>query len=87
MQAALSSAISFVLGGALPVVALLGAPTAMATTAVVVCAISALVILGAAGADAGGAPVGPAALRVGVGGTLAIAVTAGVGHLFGTVSG
>jgi VIT1/CCC1 family predicted Fe2+/Mn2+ transporter len=87
MQAALSSAASFVLGGALPVIALVVAPSAAATPSVVVSAISALVILGWAGAKAGGAPIGRAALRVGVGGTLAIAVTAGVGHLFGTVTG
>jgi VIT1/CCC1 family predicted Fe2+/Mn2+ transporter len=87
MQAALSSAASFILGGALPLVALVVAPTALATPIVVVSAIVALVILGGAGAKAGGAPVGRAALRVAVGGTLAIAVTAGVGHVFGTVTG
>jgi VIT1/CCC1 family predicted Fe2+/Mn2+ transporter len=87
MQAALSSAASFVLGGALPVIALVVAPTADATAAAVVSAITALVILGGAGAKAGGAPIGRAALRVGIGGTLAIAVTAGVGHLFGAVTG
>jgi VIT1/CCC1 family predicted Fe2+/Mn2+ transporter len=87
MQAALSSAVSFVLGGALPVIALVVAPTALTAPTVVVSAIIALVVLGAAGAKAGGAPIGRAALRVGVGGTLATAVTAAVGHLFGTVSG
>jgi VIT1/CCC1 family predicted Fe2+/Mn2+ transporter len=87
MQAALSSAASFILGGALPVIALVVAARADATAAVILSAIAALVILGAAGAKAGGAPIGRAALRVGVGGSLAIAVTAGVGHLFGTVTG
>jgi VIT1/CCC1 family predicted Fe2+/Mn2+ transporter len=87
MQAALSSATSFILGGVLPVIALVVAPTADATAAVILSAVAALVILGAAGAKAGGAAIGRAALRVGVGGTLAIAVTAGVGHLFGTVTG
>jgi VIT1/CCC1 family predicted Fe2+/Mn2+ transporter len=87
LQAALSSAVSFLVGGALPVIALVVAPTTVATAAVVVSAITALVVLGAAGAKAGGAPIGRAALRVGVGGTLAIAVTAGIGHLFGAVAG
>jgi VIT1/CCC1 family predicted Fe2+/Mn2+ transporter len=87
MQAALSSAASFILGGALPLIALTVAPTAGATPTVVVSAITALVLLGAAGAKAGGAPIGRAALRVGIGGTLAIAVTALVGHLFGAVAG
>ncbi|MEY2424275.1 MAG: vacuolar iron transporter family protein [Acidimicrobiaceae bacterium] len=87
MQAALTSAASFILGGALPLVALVVASTALTSPALVVSAISALAILGAAGAKAGGAPIGRAALRVGVGGTLAIAVTAAVGHLFGAVAG
>jgi VIT1/CCC1 family predicted Fe2+/Mn2+ transporter len=87
MQAALSSAASFILGGTLPLAALVVAPTALATATVVVSAITALVILGMAGAKVGGAPIVRAALRVGVGGTLAIAVTAGVGHLFGAVTG
>jgi VIT1/CCC1 family predicted Fe2+/Mn2+ transporter len=87
VQAALSSAASFVLGGALPLIALVVAPTALRSATVVVSAIAALVILGMAGAKAGGAPLGRAALRVGVGGTLAIAVTAGVGHLVGAVTG
>jgi VIT1/CCC1 family predicted Fe2+/Mn2+ transporter len=87
MQAALSSAASFVLGGALPLIALVLAPKAGATSTVIVSAITALVLLGAAGAKAGGAPIGRAALRVGIGGTLAITVTALVGHLFGAVAG
>ena len=87
MQAALSSAASFVLGGALPLIALAVAPTAGAIPTVIVSAITALGLLGAAGAKAGGAPMGRAALRVGIGGTLAIAVTALVGHLFGAVAG
>ncbi|MEY2583387.1 MAG: vacuolar iron transporter family protein, partial [Ilumatobacteraceae bacterium] len=68
-------------------IALVVAPVSLATAAVVVSAIVALVILGAAGAKAGGAPVVRAALRVGVGGTLAMAVTAGVGQIFGAVTG
>jgi VIT1/CCC1 family predicted Fe2+/Mn2+ transporter len=62
-------------------------PSALSTATVVASAIVALVLLGAAGAKAGGAPIGRAALRVGIGGTLAIAVTAGVGHIFGAITG
>jgi VIT1/CCC1 family predicted Fe2+/Mn2+ transporter len=87
MQAALSSAASFLLGATLPMIALVVAPTALATATVVVSAISALVILGMAGAKVGGAPIVRAGLRVGVGGSLALAVTAGVGHLVGAVTG
>jgi VIT1/CCC1 family predicted Fe2+/Mn2+ transporter len=87
VQAALYSATSFVLGGILPLLALVAAPSAVRTATVVATAITALVILGVAGAQAGGARVGRAALRVGVGGTIAIATTAGIGHLFGAVTG
>ena len=87
VQAALSSAASFVLGGALPLVALVVTPSGARTPTVVITAIAALVMLGVAGARAGGAPATKAALRVGLAGSLAMAVTAGVGHLFGTMVG
>jgi len=87
VQAALSSAASFVIGGSLPLVALVMAPASVRTATVVLTAIVALMGLGLAGAKAGGAPVWRAAVRVGIGGSLAMAATAGVGHLFGVVAG
>ncbi|WP_369694723.1 VIT1/CCC1 transporter family protein [Lentibacter algarum] len=45
----------------------------------------ALVVLGALGACAGGAPKGPAMLRVVVWGIFAMAVSALLGRLFGVV--
>jgi VIT1/CCC1 family predicted Fe2+/Mn2+ transporter len=87
VQAALYSATSFGVGGILPLLALVVAPAAVRTGAVVATAIIALVVLGVGGAKAGGARIGRAAMRVAVGGTLAIAITAGVGHLFGAVTG
>jgi VIT1/CCC1 family predicted Fe2+/Mn2+ transporter len=84
-QAALYSALSFTAGAVLPIVAFLLVPTAARTAAVVVSALLALVALGIAGARAGGAPVVPAAVRVGIGGGLAMAVTAAVGHLVGGI--
>ena len=83
VQAATYSALSFTAGALLPIVAFLIVPTAARTTAVVVSALLALVVLGIAGARAGGAPMLRAALRVSVGGGLAMAVTAGIGHLVG----
>ncbi|HEY8815359.1 MAG TPA: VIT family protein [Candidatus Dormibacteraeota bacterium] len=80
IQAALYSALSFTAGAVLPVVAFLLVPTGDRTTAVVASALLALVVLGIAGARAGGAPILRAALRVCVGGGLAMAVTAVVGH-------
>jgi vacuolar iron transporter family protein len=85
VQAALYSAVSFTAGAVLPILALLLVPTPARTVAVVVSALLALVALGIAGARAGGAPMLRAAIRVGVGGGLAMAVTAGVGRLVGGI--
>jgi VIT1/CCC1 family predicted Fe2+/Mn2+ transporter len=87
VQAALSSAGSFALGAALPMGALIITPSSIRVVVVIVTALVALVSLGVAAARAGGAQVGRAALRVGLGGATAIAVTAGVGQLFGAVTG
>ncbi len=83
VQAALYSALSFTAGARLPIAAFLIVRTAARTMAVVVSALIALVMLGIAGARAGGAPIPRAAVRVSVGGRLAMAVTAGVGRLVG----
>jgi len=84
VQAALSSAASFSVGAMLPLVVVAFAPTAtllpwMAGTAIVF-----LASLGALAARIGGTPVAKSVCRVVVWGTLAMAVTAGVGSLFGT---
>jgi VIT1/CCC1 family predicted Fe2+/Mn2+ transporter len=83
VQAAVYSALSFTAGALLPILACVLIPSDVRTAAVVVSALVALAVLGIAGARAGGAPMLPAALRVGVGGGLAMAVTAAVGHLVG----
>jgi VIT1/CCC1 family predicted Fe2+/Mn2+ transporter len=85
VQAAVYSALSFTAGAVLPIVAFLLVPTTARTAAVVASALVALVALGIAGARAGGAPVLRAAVRVSVGGGLAMAVTAAVGHLVGGI--
>jgi vacuolar iron transporter family protein len=85
-QAALYSALSFTAGAVLPIVAFLLVPTAARTAAVVVSALLALVALGIAGARAGGAPILRAAVRVCIGGGLAMAVTAAVGRLVGGIA-
>lgn len=85
VQAAIYSALSFTTGALLPIIAFLLVPTSARTVAVVVSALLALVVLGVAGARAGGAPVLRAAVRVCVGGGLAMAVTAAVGRLVGGV--
>lgn len=84
VQAALSSAASFAAGGLLPVLAVLAAPPVRLVPVVVAVALVVLAALGAAGATAGGAPVARAIARVVFWGALAMAVTTGVGRLFGT---
>ena len=87
VQAALYSAMSFTAGAVLPIAAFLLVPTGARTAAVVASALLALVALGIAGARAGGAPILRAAVRVCVGGGLAMAVTAAVGRLVGGIGG
>ena len=82
VQAALASAASFVTGGLAPLIAVLLAPKALTLPALVVVTIIALAILGLAGARAGGARLLPAALRVVVWGSLAMAITFAAGKLF-----
>jgi vacuolar iron transporter family protein len=86
VQAAVYSALSFTAGALLPIVACLLVPNGARTPAVVASALVALVVLGVAGARAGGAPMLRAAVRVAIGGGLAMAVTAAVGHLVGGIA-
>jgi VIT1/CCC1 family predicted Fe2+/Mn2+ transporter len=87
LQAAWTSAVTFVAGAALPMIA--AWVTSGSAVPVVVAIVSLLVmaVLGALGARTGGAPLWRGALRVAFWGALAMAVTAGVGALFGTVAG
>lgn len=85
VQAAVYSALSFTAGALLPILAFLLVPTGARTVAVVVSALLALAGLGIAGARAGGAPLLRAAVRVTIGGGLAMAVTAGVGRVVGGI--
>ncbi len=85
VQAALASAASFSVGAALPlaVVAFAAPPQMIAWVAGT--SLAFLVSLGAVAAHVGGAPPLRASLRVGFWGSLAMALTAGIGKLFGTV--
>ncbi|MDO5631262.1 MAG: VIT family protein [Paracoccus sp. (in: a-proteobacteria)] len=83
LQAALASGLTFSAAAAMPVAASFLAPAGQIIPAVLVVTLLALVMLGAIGARAGGAPMGRAILRVVVWGSFAMAVTAGVGRLFG----
>ena len=83
IQAALTSAASFTAGAALPVVAVILAPSAYVVPAVAVASLVYLAILGVIGAKTGGAAILPATIRVTFWGALAMAVTAGIGLLIG----
>lgn len=83
MQAALASAVTFSLSGSIPLLSALLSPADQTVRWVLAVTLAALAVLGIAGARAGGAPVLPALARVLVWGSFAMAVTAGIGHVFG----
>lgn len=82
IQAAVTSAITFSAGAALPLVVAAVAPLDTLAVWVAASALLGLAVLGALGARAGGAPIGRSVLRVVFWGALAMAITAGVGRLF-----
>jgi len=83
IQAALTSAGSFGVGAALPLVLALVTPAAFVVPAVSVGSLAFLALLGVVGARVGGSPMLKATIRVTFWGALAMAVTAGIGALFG----
>ena len=83
IQAAFASAATFTVGAALPLLMVLIFPAATLMWAVSGSSLLFLALLGAVSAKAGGAPVITAASRVTFWGALAMALTAGVGALFG----
>lgn len=85
VQAAAASGASFFAGASLPLVVVLVAPFAMVIPAVSGASLVFLAVLGAVAAKTGGAGILKGALRVTFWGALALAVTAGIGALFGTV--
>ena len=85
VQAALASAATFAVGAAMPLSMVLISPTAWLIPIVSVASLAFLALLGAVGAKAGGANVPRATARVAFWGLLAMALTAGIGKLFGTV--
>lgn len=86
IQAAVTSALTFSAGAALPLVVAAFAPMADLALWVAGSALLGLALLGALGARAGGAPVGRSVARVVFWGALAMAITAGVGRLFGVAA-
>ena len=85
IQAAFASAISFIGGAIIPILAVLLAPSGRFVEVLSVTALVTLSVLGGTAAYAGGASVAKGALRVAFWGALAMVITAGVGRFFGAV--
>jgi VIT1/CCC1 family predicted Fe2+/Mn2+ transporter len=86
LQAALASAASFAVGAVMPLVVAAIAPAAGLIPLVSGTSLLFLALLGGLAARAGGAGVMAGAIRVTFWGALAMALTAGVGALFGTAT-
>lgn len=82
VQAALASAASFITGGLAPLLAVVFTPAPFALPVLICVTILALAALGLAGARAGGAQLLPAAVRVVLWGSIAMAITFAAGKLF-----
>ncbi|MGH8040656.1 MAG: VIT1/CCC1 transporter family protein [Rudaea sp.] len=86
LQAAFTSAITYAAGAALPLASVVVAPPAHLLAVVPTVSLVVLTLLGGVAARVGGAPVAAGALRVLLWGALAMAVTAGLGTLFGALA-
>jgi VIT1/CCC1 family predicted Fe2+/Mn2+ transporter len=87
LQAAWISAASFATFALVPIIGLLVAPVSLRIPMIAALSLASLAAMGALGAHLGGAPVLPAAVRVTLGGTLAMAVTAAIGRILGVSMG
>ncbi|MGM0826215.1 MAG: VIT1/CCC1 transporter family protein [Pseudomonadota bacterium] len=86
LQAAFSSAVTFTAGALLPLLIAWWAPPSLLILLVALFSLLFLAFLGAAAARVGGAPILKASLRVMFWGALAMALTFGIGRLFGVVA-
>ncbi len=85
VQAALASAATFTVGAAAPLILVLISPAALLLPVVAVGSLLFLALLGMIGAKAGGAGILRPTIRVMFWGALAMALTTGIGALFGKV--
>lgn len=84
IEAAVTSAATFAVGAAMPLLMVLLVPGLMLVYAVAIGSLLFLALLGAIGAKAGGANILKATARVTFWGAFAMALTAGIGALVGT---
>jgi VIT1/CCC1 family predicted Fe2+/Mn2+ transporter len=85
LQAALASAASFAVGAALPLTMTALAPQGALIAWVSLTSLACLAALGGIAAQVGGSGLLVGAVRISFWGALAMATTAGVGTLFGTI--
>ncbi len=86
IQAAFSSALTFTVGAALPLLAVFVSPHSKIIPVVAGLSLIFLAVLGGVAARVGGAPAISGVIRVTFWGALAMAITAAVGRLFGVVA-
>jgi VIT1/CCC1 family predicted Fe2+/Mn2+ transporter len=84
VQAAAASAFSFTLGALLPMLAILLPPATWRVPVTFIAVLVALALAGAVSARIGGSNARRAVIRVVIGGAAGLALTYGIGHLFGT---
>jgi VIT1/CCC1 family predicted Fe2+/Mn2+ transporter len=87
VQASVVSALSFISGALLPVLIVAGAPASVRLAVTIAATLVGLVLLGGVGAQLGGAPRARAAVRVFIGGALALAIALGIGRVTGAAIG
>jgi vacuolar iron transporter family protein len=85
VQASVVSALSFTLGALTPVIVMMVASKGLRVGLTMAATLIGLGALGAAGARLGGAPQRRAAIRVLIGGSLALLISLGIGRLTGSV--
>jgi VIT1/CCC1 family predicted Fe2+/Mn2+ transporter len=86
VQAALTSALTFSVGAAMPLLMVVVAPPDLIVVLVAAASLGFLAVLGALGARAGGASILRPTVRVVFWGALAMAITAAIGAAFGVVA-
>jgi VIT1/CCC1 family predicted Fe2+/Mn2+ transporter len=84
VQASLVSALSFVVGAILPIIVVLLATASLRVPITIAVTLIGLGILGTVGARLGGAPQRRAAVRVLIGGTLALLISLAIGRITGS---
>ncbi len=82
-HAAIASAVSFLVGGTIPLIAILIPPEPLRIPVAFISVLIALIITGFLSSKMSGANIAHATLRIVIGGALAMAVTYSVGKLFG----